>query len=76
MFLLAAITYLLSLAQIGFAYYPNFQMKWFTFSVMIVALIVLVYGFIHVVAKQLSLQTNGAGRDSWLKDSETIVRKR
>ena len=74
--MIVSIAYLLGLSRIGFAYFPFSDMKWFTFTVMLIASIVLLYGFVHVVSQQLTLQTNDAGSESWLRDPREIVRQR
>lgn len=75
-FMVASLFYLWGLSRVGFAYYPDSPIAWCPFIIMIFASLCLLYGFIHVVAQQLKLQTNGAGSESWLRDPDEIVRNR
>lgn len=56
LFIFGSFNYLLALGRIGFVYYPESDMKWFVFIVMIITVILFIYGIIYVVKCQLSLQ--------------------
>jgi hypothetical protein len=56
LFLFAGINYMLALSRIGWAYYPNQPIRYFSLIVMIISVLIFIYGFNYVIKMQLGLQ--------------------
>lgn len=56
LFLFAGINYMSALGRIGWAYYPNQPLRYFSLLIMIISVFIFIYGFNYVIKMQLGLQ--------------------